>query len=130
MARILFIRVRAETFDEKDVIRTWPVLYATVWPDVGVGSTDSPTRLARKLIPSPSRGVLELVDALVDFTRFGDISGDWKEALEASADRLANVRRHLDEALGDRDVHTAHTLTESIESALDEAEAVLRKLKK
>ena len=128
MGRILFIRVSAVTFDEKDVIKAWPVLCAAVWPDPGVSGAPSPAKPARGLIPAAGRGVLELADGLADMVRFGDASQEWKAALESPLKRLKDVRLRLDEALGDRDARAAYALTEEIEKALDEAEDAARKL--
>ena len=126
MGRILFIRVSAATFDEKDVLKAWPMLYAAVWPDPGVEGADTPAKVVRKFLPAPGRGVLELVDALGDFDRFSDMPKEWRTALQPPAERLEELRARLDEALGDRDVQKAQTLTGAIEDALDEAEAIMR----
>lgn len=126
MGRILFIRVSAATFDEKDVLKAWPMLYAAVWPDPGVEGADTPAKVVRKFLPAPGRGVLELVDALGDFVRFSDMPKEWRTALQPPAERLEELRARLDEALGDRDVQKAQTLTGAIEDALDEAEAIMR----
>ena len=130
MARILFIRVSAVTFDEKDVIKAWPMLCATVWPDPELEGIDSTAKIVRKMAPVAGHGVLELVDALADVVRFGDMPENWKTALQGSAQQLADLRARMDEALGNRDVPKAHALTEAIENALDEAEDVMRGLKK
>lgn len=124
--RILFIRVSAVTYDEKDVLKTWPMLYAAVWPDPGVDGADSPARIVRKYVPAPGRGVLELADALVEFVRFGSLPEGWKEALQAPADRLEDLRRKMDDALGDQNVQAARSLTGDIENALDDAERLIR----
>ena len=127
--RILFIRVSAVTYDEKDVLKAWPMLYAAVWPDPGVDGADSPAKIARKYVPAPGRGVLELVDALVDYVRFGSLPEGWKDALQAPADRIEGLRRKMDEALGDQNVQTARSLSGDIENALDDAERLVRELR-
>lgn len=129
MGRILFIRVSAVTFDEKDVIRAWPVLCATVWPDPDLEGVTSAAKLARKLAPAAGRGVLELADGLTDIVRFGDVSQEWKTAMKGPAKRLEEARQRLDEALGDRDAKRAYALTDEIEKALDEAEQAARDLR-
>ena len=129
MGRILFIRVSAVTFDEKDMIRAWPVLCATVWPDPDLSGVASPAKLARKLAPAIGRGVLELADGLADILHFGNVSKEWKAALEGTIRRLENTRIRLDEALGDRDACAAYALTDEIEKALDEAEEAARQLR-
>ena len=130
MGRILFIRVSAVTFDEKDVIKAWPMLCAMVWPDPELDGINSTRKIVRALAPAPGHGVLELVDALTDIVRFGDMPEIWKTALQGPAQQLAELRERMDEALGNRDVPKAHTLTEAIEDALNEAEKAMRELKK
>lgn len=126
MGRILFIRVSAETYDEKDVLKTWPKLYASVWPDPGVDAEDSPSKITRKMIPARERGVLELVDGFVEYVRFGDMSEMTRKGLQSGADKLERLRGELDEALGNRDVQNASSLTNTIEDTLDEAEKAAR----
>lgn len=126
MSRVLFIRVSAATYDEKDVPKTWPMLYSAVWPDPELDETTSPAKLARKLIPAPQRGALELVDGFVQYVRFGDIAEARRKALKTVADKLAELRQSLDDALGNRDVQKAQTLCTDIEKTLDSAENVLR----
>ncbi len=129
MGRILFIRVSAVTFDEKDVIKAWPVLFATVWPDPELDGVASAAKLARKLAPAVGRGVLELAEGLTEKLRFSDMSKEWKAALEGPAKRLEDLRQRLDELLGDRDARAAYALTNEIEKALDEAEQAARDLR-
>lgn len=126
MSRILFIRVSAETYDEKDVLQTWPKLFAAVWPDGLVDAADSPRKILGKLSPDPKKGALELVDGFVEYARFADMPAALRSALEPCAAKLADLREKLDQALGNRDVSRAHTLTNDIEDALDEAEKALR----
>lgn len=128
MPRILFIRVSAATYDEKDVPKTWPLLYAAVWPDAGLAGEHSPAKLARKLIPAPERGVLELLDALVEHARFAELSDNARKVLVPATERLESLRHELDEALGNRDVKKAESLCVSIENALDDAESAMRGL--
>ena len=126
MGRILFIRVSAETYDEKDVLKTWPKLYASVWPDPGVDAGDSPSKITRNMIPARERGVLELVDGFVEYVRFGNMPEKTRKDLQSGADKLERLRGELDEALGNRDVQKASSLTNEIEDALDEAEKAVR----
>lgn len=128
MPRFLFIRVSASTYDEKDVPKTWPMLYATVWPDKDLEGVDSPKKLARKLAPSREKGVLELSDAFVEHVRFAEIGASARTALKTHADKLEGLRKELDEALGNRDVKKADALCASLEDALDDAENSLRGL--
>ena len=129
MGRILFIRVSAVTFDEKDVIKAWPVLFATVWPDPELDGVTSAAKLARKLAPAVGRGVLELAEGLAEKVRFGEMAKEWKAALEGPAKLLEDLRQRLDDRLGDRDARGAYALTDEIEKALDEAERAARDLR-
>lgn len=128
MPRILFIRVSASTYDEKDVPRTWPMLYAAVWPDKDLEGVDSPKKLARKLAPAREKGALELAEAFAEHARFGDMDAKARQALKDSAGRLEDIRKDLDAALGDRDVKKAEALCSALENALDDAESAMRGL--
>jgi len=128
MPRILFLRVSACTYDEKDVPRTWPMLFAAVWPDEDLADIDSARKLARKLAPAREKGVLELARALPELVRFGELDDRKKTVLRPFADILESLHVKLDAALGDRDVKTAETLCTALEDTLDEAEAALRGL--
>lgn len=128
MGRILFIRVSAQTYDEKEVLRAWPKLYASIWPDPEVNISETPAGIIRKLVPAPGKGVLELLDAFTDHVSFGDLPQGWRAALQTKADALAALGRELDDALGEQDVHRARPLCTAIEDGLDEAEAIMRRL--
>lgn len=128
MPRILFIRVSASTYDEKDVPKTWPRLYAAVWPDKDLEGVDSVKQLARKLAPARDRGVLELAQAVAEYVRFGDSDAKVGDALKAEAEKLESLRSGLDDALGDRDLKKAESLCAAIENTLDDAESALRGL--
>lgn len=125
MSRVLFIRVSAETFNEDDVLKSWPTLCATVWPDAGANKNDKPSRIIKQLAPSPAKGALALVDAFTEHVRFVADEAE-RKALLPYAEKLEGLRKNLDEALGNRDVHKASTLTDAIEDALDEAEKAAR----
>jgi hypothetical protein len=130
MGHILFIRVSAETYDEKEVIRAWPKLYAMLWPDAyaGADASASPEKIIRALLPDSRRGVLQLVDTFVDYAHFGNMPAAARSALGGPAQKLERLRADLSEALGNRDVQTASRLTDAIEDALDEAEKVAREI--
>ncbi len=128
MGRILFIRVIAENYDEKEVLKAWPKLYAAVWPELGADLSDSPRKITRALTPDPKRGVLQLADALVDHVRFGAMPETERKALQEPAAALEGLRAELDEALGDRNAQKASGLTNAIEDALDRAERAAREL--
>jgi hypothetical protein len=125
MSRALFLRVRAETYDEKDVPKNWPMLYMLVWPDSELANVTSPAKLARELLPARGHGVLELAEAVEDIVQFGDIP-DCASFLQPGAEKLAALRGELAEALGDRDVRSAQRLCDAIEETLDELEKLLR----
>ncbi|MDL2207263.1 hypothetical protein LJB82_00900 [Desulfovibrio sp. OttesenSCG-928-M16] len=126
MGRILFIRVCAETYDEKDVPKTWPMTFALIWPEPMLDAADAPAKVAAKLTPGRKRGVLELLDAFVEHVRFADLPSAKKSALQGHANRLEALRQQLDAALGNRDAGKAHALTNDIEDALDETEKAVR----
>ncbi len=128
MPRVLFIRVSAATYDEKDVPKTWPALYAAIWPDAQEREADSVAKLARSLAPSPKRGVLELAGAFAEHARFGRLPEQSRAALASAAERLEVLLQDLEAALGNRDVHKAEKLCTAIEDTLDEAESVMREL--
>ena len=122
MGRILFIRVSAETYDEKDVIKAWPTLYAMVWPDVGLDGSGTPGKITRGLMPDSLRGALQLADAFVEHVHFENMPATVRTALGEPAKILERLRWDLDEALGNRDVWLASKLITAIEDALDDAE--------
>lgn len=126
MGRILFIRVSAETYDEKDVLKAWPRLYAAIWPDAGADGSASPEKITRALLPDPKRGVLQLADAFVEYAHFGEAPEAGRKALREAADTVERLRAELDEALGNRDAQKAFGLTNALEDALDAAEKAAR----
>jgi len=128
MGRILFIRVSAETYDDKEVLRAWPKLYAMVWPDAWTDSSDSPAKITRDLLPDARRGALQLIDAFVEHVHFGNMPAAARKALGGSAEILERLRADLNEALGNRDAQAASRLTNAIEDALDDAEKFAREL--
>ena len=125
MAQHLFIRVMAQTYDEKEVPKAWPSVFAAVWPEPGVESADSAKAKLKLLIPAPHKGVLELVDGFSDYAHYGDMPEDRRKRLVPAADRAAALKRELEEALGDRDVRRAEAACAAIEASLDEAEKLL-----
>jgi hypothetical protein len=126
MGRVLFIRVSVATFDEKDLLKAWPLLCACVWPDSETAGAVASGRKKACAPPALSpRGALELVNGLMDSIRFGDMPKEWTELLRAPSQRLEDLQEQLDEALGDRDVRKAQQLIDSIEHTLDEAEKAM-----
>lgn len=85
--------------------------------------------MAKNFTPPSSRGVLELLRAVTDAVTFGSaLPADAKRALAAPVARVNSLAEALEEALGNRDVPTAHGLTNDIEEALDGLEAAAAKL--
>jgi hypothetical protein len=125
VSRVLFLRVSAQTYDEGDVPKNWPMLYMTVWPDSELAGVKSPAKLARNLLPAREHGVLELASALADFVRYGD-APDRAAFLKSGAEKLEGLRGELDAALGNRDVRSARKLCDAIEETLDDMEKTLR----
>ncbi len=118
MARNLFIRVSAVTYDEVAVRKTWPKLCALVWPDDAPGASS----VLGGAPGTPARGVLELAAAFEDYAGFADMDKAKRAALEPFAQKLSALRAMLEAALGDRAVQRAHDLTNAIEDCLDDAE--------
>lgn len=125
MARALFIRVMAQTYDEKEVPETWPSVFAAVWPEPGIEGAGSAKARARLLTPGPHRGVLELIDGFSDYAHYGEMPEDRRKRLIPAADKAMAFKRELEEALGNRDVRKAESLCVAIEESLDEAETLL-----
>lgn len=128
MGRHLFIRVTAQTFDEQQVRKDWPRLYDLAWPEQYSLATPEKT-VVKNFTPPSSRGVLELLRAVTDAVAFGTVlPADAKRALAAPVARVNALAEALEEALGNRDVPTAHGLTNDIEEALDDLEAAAAQL--
>ena len=119
MSRALFLRVRAQTYDENDVPENWPMLCMLVWPAGEPAKARSPAE------PSRERGVLELAEGIEVHALFGDVP-DSTSFLHSGGEKLAALRRELDEALGNRDVRNAQRLCDAVEETLDELEKLLR----
>lgn len=112
MGRFLQIRVTATTFDPAEVERAWPRLWALAWPETGS--------------PAGGRGVLELVAAVSDRVRFGDLDGAARERIADKAARAAALGEAIDKALSDRDAAGADKLSYDLEDALGELDRALR----
>ena len=111
MGKILQIRVMAYTYDEGDVTKAWPKLSALAFP-------------ARYPAPqvSPQKGVLELIDSLVDQIRFDMVDKSVKQALGAGADAIKDLKAQLEEALANWNPQKANKLSDDLEQMLDELE--------
>ena len=117
MGRVLQVRVMAYTFSEKEVEDTWPGLFNMVF------GKDDFLKRAR------SKGVLELVDALNDLIRFGDMDKKIEEALIPGVDRVLSLKKELEQALADWQPQKANELTFALEDELDELEKIFMALK-
>lgn len=115
MGRVLQIRVSAWTFDPAEVEKRWPRL-------VALGFTP-PVLLKQE------RGVLELVDNLVDRLGMGVLPEPAQTQLAEPLKRAGAARERLTAALADWNAREANTASDAIEEALDDAEQEARKLK-
>ena len=115
MGRTLQIRVSAWTFDPAEVEKRWPRLVALGF---------SPPVLIKQ-----ERGVLELVDNLVDRQDMGVLPEPAGKVLAEPIARAGAARERLTAALAEWNARAANTETDAIEEALDEAEQEARKLK-
>ncbi|MDR2075909.1 MAG: hypothetical protein LBP61_03105 [Desulfovibrio sp.] len=121
MGRNLFIRVSAATYDEDRMRAEWPCLCALAWPEESGGKDPALWRSAG----GANLGIMDLAEVLPDRVVYGVLSGRTEGALPPLVRRLRECFLSLENALGDRDVALAGTLTNSLEEALDALEASL-----
>lgn len=114
MGDILFIRVSAETFSEKDMVKRWGRLSKLAFPD-GVENAGG-----------FEKGVFALIQALYDGVSFSLYDEDKINLIKDEVEKLYDLRKKLDEALADQEVPLAKELTNKIEDRLDDAERNLR----
>ena len=119
MGRNLFIRVSAVSYSEETVRKDWPRLCALVRP----GDDPFPV-LPHAAAPL---GVMELLRELPEVQPILEDPAR-REALAPFLPRLAHLLEMMEYALGERDVHKAHALTNDVEDALDEAEKAQPKI--
>lgn len=109
MGTALQIRVSAVTWDEDLVPRLWP-------------------RLAELAFSMPltfeKRGVLEMVQALHDGLKFMPWTEARRTALGPGLERAVDAMRRLRGALEHWDARLANSLSDELESILDELERV------
>lgn len=110
MGRILQVRVAVTTYDESEVRRAWPRAFGLGFPDE---SLTPPSRL---------RGVMELVDGLVDQARFGDIPKEARRILDERLPDLQNAKSRVEACLADWKPAEANTWTDTLEDRLDDLE--------
>ncbi|NCD26087.1 MAG: formin-like protein 18 [Deltaproteobacteria bacterium] len=110
MGRVLQVRVSAFTYSEDDVRKAWPVLWRWAFEETKPG------------FPHEMKGVLELVRALEDLYRFGDIPSALREVLEKDLPRAVRGVEALEQELGNWNARGANTATDAIEDSLTELE--------
>ena len=111
MGRVLQIRVSAWTYNEDEVVRTWPQLAELVWAQLGRWG---PVGL--------KHGVIELAEYLADAIRFSDLPDEQKQRLDHGAQTVTTRLTEMRDALANWDPRTANALSEKLEEALTELE--------
>ena len=114
MARVLFVRVSVQTYDEDQVKKNWPHLFRLVLPE------------GESSMKGSERGVFALTAALRDSVQFSLIPTEQKEILRPFAARLSAIEHQLEDVLGNQNVVEARKCADAIEDCLDEAEEALR----
>lgn len=110
MGTVLQIRVIAQTLSASDMGWFWRRLCFLAFGEVPNDKD--------------KRGVLELVDALVDKFRFGDMDKELKAKLEPGLEKAAAIKGELEDALSDWNPGKANSLSNDLEDALDRLEDV------
>ncbi len=111
MAKHLQIRVAAQTWDQANVCKTWPLLCATAEP---ASKTEAGSRVLSD--------VLELVRGLRDSLQFGPWSREYVSALQPGLAEAEAIKRELEKALADWNPRLAHSLCDKLEEALTDLE--------
>ncbi|MGD9610818.1 MAG: hypothetical protein AB7U59_15540 [Desulfovibrionaceae bacterium] len=114
MGRFLQVRVTVTTWDRDLASEAFPRLYALAWPV-------EPTP------PAGPQGLLELIQALDDRIRLGEVPGVDRKALLPALGRAVAAKGALEAALADRDAHAADKLTYAVEDVLGELEKIAPK---
>lgn len=123
MGKLLFIRVCAATYDEDEVEKTWPKLYALAWP----GNPDIVQKGVENAFGSSKKGVLELAEKAVDLLKYGKGRETKTQGIVEQAEDLQKALRGLEHALGERDIPLANKFTIAVEQSLDALENALEK---
>ena len=110
MGNILQIRVMAKTVSTSEVGWNWRKLCLLTF---GKQPTDA----------DKDMGVFELIDALVDTFRFGNMDSELKKTIKPGLEKVADLRNQLEEALADWNPGKANSLSVELEDALDALEA-------
>ena len=117
MGRILQIRVGAWTYDEDEVLRTWPHITALVW-----------TQLDQWGPVGLPHGVVELATHVADAIRFSDLPKEQKEQLAPLARVVTALLEEMRTALADWKPRAANALSERLEEALTELDGQMAAL--
>lgn len=115
MGKILQVRVAVSTYDEAEVKRSWPKAYKLGFLDESLTP------------PSRVRGVMELVDGLVDQARFGDMPKETRKILDEKLPDLQNAKSRVEACLADWKPAEANTWTNTLEDLLGDLEKELPK---
>ncbi len=109
MGKFLQVRLSVTTYDAGEIHRAWPRLFALVTPN-------------RPTSPKDPEGVLELVDALWDIVRYGDVESQVQAVLMPYAEKAWALKEQLETALAERRASEADALTYKIEDVLSDME--------
>ena len=124
MGRVLTVRVSLTTYNEEDVFRSWPRLCALAWPGKGQiyqdGWKPNPVAFAPPVSAEVvRRGVVELVQGLLEESRLGDWDAAIATRLGEGMAKLSTLMTGLERSLGDWQPQAANTATNEIEDCLD-----------
>jgi hypothetical protein len=117
MGELLQIRVTAWTWRPEDVEETWLGLYTLAWPAPPPPPSTPPVTTSA---PTPKRGVLEMVEALDEQSRFGSWSKETEQILESGLKKVLTIKALLEKALGDWNPSLAEKRSNELEDALTE----------
>ena len=115
MGKFLQIRVSAWTYDEEAMQAAWPNLSALAWGKWTASGAS---------YPGGKRGVLELAAALDDGLAFADWPEAVKKSLSPGIKKAAQLKTGLEDALADWNPREANSLSNELEDALGDLEAL------
>ncbi len=104
MGRILTVRLSVTTYREEDVFRAWPHVCALAWPGKGEivqgGWRMNPETFAPPVQAVPvRRGVVELVQSILEESRLGGWDTNLAKRLKTTLDDLEKSAARLEAAL-------------------------------
>ncbi len=117
MGELLQIRVMAWTWRPEDVEETWGGLYTLAWPTPPPPPSTPPVT---STAPATKRGVLEMVEALDEQSRFGSWSKETEQILKPGLKKVLTIKVLLEKALGDWNPSLAEKRSNELEDALTE----------